>query len=98
MVWHILSIVELFLFAGVYFPLIIDEFWVFTNEFFNFSLLYTLLLNNEILLSLIVSVFGFVFPQLRLLLNFPIRFFYFIKIHKFGISRYFSFKFSGLYR
>ena len=88
MVWHILSIVELFfLFAGVYFPLAtIDEFWVFTNEFSIFSLLYTLLLNNEILLSLIVGVFGFVFPVIKIIIRiFPIRFFYFIKIHKFGM-------------
>ena len=88
MVWHILSFVELFfLFAGVYFPLAtIDEFWVFTNEFSIFSLLYTLLLNNEILLSLIVGVFGFVFPVIKIIIRiFPIRFFYFIKIHKFGM-------------
>ena len=88
MVWYILSVIELmFLFAGAYFPLaIIDEFWVFTNEFSLLSLLFTLLLNEEILLGLVVGMFGLVFPIIKIVIRvFPIRFFYFIKIHKFGM-------------
>ena len=88
MVWYFLSVIELiFLFAGVYFPLAtIDEFWVFTNEFSLLSLLYTLLFNDEILLGLIVGMFGLVFPTIKVIIRvFPIRFFYFIKIHKFGM-------------
>ncbi len=88
MVWHILSIFELmFLFAGVYFPLAtIDEFWVFTNEFSLLSLLFTLLLNDEILLGLIVGIFGLIFPIIKIIIRvFPIHFFYLIKIHKFGM-------------
>ena len=88
MFWYLLSLIEVtFLLAGAYLPLArIDEFWVFTDEFSLLSLLITLLMNDEILLGLVVGMFGLVFPLIKIIIRFfPIRFFSLIKIHKFGM-------------
>jgi len=56
------------LIAGATLPLAsITEFWIFENEFSIFSLFYTLISSREILLSIIVVSFGFLFPLLKII-------------------------------
>ena len=58
----------IFLFCGVYFPLArIDEFWLFSSEFSILSLTRDLYINGEILLSMIIIVFGFIFPFIKII-------------------------------
>ena len=65
----------IFLFCGVYFPLArIDEFWLFSSEFSILSLTRDLYINGEILLSIIIIIFGFIFLVLRLFLKLLIFF------------------------
>ena len=59
------------LLAGTSLPLVsITEFWIFENEFSILSLSGTLLLSNEILLSVIVFSFGFIFPLAKIITTF----------------------------
>ena len=59
------------LLAGTSLPLVsITEFWIFENEFSILSLSRTLLLSNEILLSVVVFSFGFMFPLAKIITNF----------------------------
>ena len=59
------------LLAGTTLPLVsITEFWIFENEFSILSLSGTLLLSNEILLSVIVFSFGFIFPMAKIITTF----------------------------
>ena len=56
------------LIAGATLPLAsITEFWIFENEFSIFSLFYTLISSGEILLSIIVFGFGFLFPLSKII-------------------------------
>ena len=45
----------------------ITEFWIFENEFSILSLFYTLISSGEILLSIIVFGFGFLFPLAKII-------------------------------
>ena len=58
----------IFLFSGVYFPLArIDEFWLFSSEFSILSLTRDLYINGEMLLSIIIIIFGFIFPLIKII-------------------------------
>ena len=56
------------LIAGATLPLAsITEFWIFENKFSIFSLFYTLISSEEILLAIIVFGFGFLFPLAKII-------------------------------
>ena len=77
----------IFLFCGVYFPLArIDEFWLFSSEFSILSLTRDLLINGEILLSIIIIIFGFIFPFIKIIYKvFNIEFIENLNLHKFSM-------------
>ena len=64
----LLSFIEFFLLIlGVILPIAkIDEFWFFTSEFSVFSIAKDLMINNELLLGIIVIIFGFIFPVIKI--------------------------------
>ena len=75
----------IFLFCGVYFPLAsIDEFWFFSSEFSILSLTRDLYINGEILLSIIIIIFGFIFPCIKIISKIiNIQFIENLYLHKF---------------
>jgi len=77
----------IFLFCGVYFPLArIDEFWFFSSEFSILSLTRDLYINGEILLSIIIIIFGFIFPFIKIIFKvFNIEFIENFNLHKFSM-------------
>ena len=77
----------IFLFCGVYFPLArIDEFWFFSSEFSILSLTRDLYINGEILLSMIIIIFGFIFPFIKIISKvFNIQFIENLHLHKFSM-------------
>tara|TARA_B100000131_G_C18027811_1_gene577152 strand:- start:179 stop:604 length:426 start_codon:yes stop_codon:yes gene_type:complete len=77
----------IFLFCGVYFPLArIDEFWLFSSEFSILSLTRDLFINGEILLSIIIIIFGFIFPFIKIIYKvFNIEFIENLNLHKFSM-------------
>ena len=77
----------IFLFCGVYFPLArIDEFWLFSSEFSILSLTRDFYINGEILLSIIIIIFGFVFPFIKIIYKvFNIEFIENLNLHKFSM-------------
>ncbi len=57
-----------FLMLGVYLPLAnTTEFWIFKSEFSIFSLSYQFLISDELLLFLVVFLFGFIFPLIKII-------------------------------
>ena len=77
----------IFLFCGVYFPLArIDEFWLFSSEFSILSLTRDLYINGEILLSIIIIIFGFIFPLIKIISKvFNTKFVENLNLHKFSM-------------
>lgn len=77
----------IFLFCGVYFPLArIDEFWLFSSEFSILSLTRDLYINGEILLSIIIIIFGFIFPLIKIISKvFNTKFAENLNLHKFSM-------------
>ena len=58
----------IFLMLGVYLPLAnTTEFWIFKSEFSIFSLSYQFLISDELLLFLVVFLFGFIFPLIKII-------------------------------
>mgnify|MGYP001174401043 FL=1 len=77
----------IFLFCGVYFPLAsIDEFWFFSSEFSILTLTRDLYINGEILLSVIIIIFGFIFPCIKIISKvINIQFIENLYLHKFSM-------------
>ena len=77
----------LFLILGVILPIArIDEFWFFSSEFSILSVSKDLFLNSEILLSVIIITFGFLFPLLKIFLKvFEIEKIKNLSLHKFSM-------------
>tara|TARA_S200000501_G_scaffold156639_1_gene147841 strand:+ start:2263 stop:2679 length:417 start_codon:yes stop_codon:yes gene_type:complete len=77
----------IFLFSGVYFPLArIDEFWLFSSEFSILSLTRDLYINGEMLLSIIIIIFGFIFPLIKIISKvFNTKFAENLNLHKFSM-------------
>ena len=72
---------------GVSLPLAtIDEFWFFSSEFSVISLTYTLAVNQEYTLAVVISVFGFIFPLIKIFQKtFAFAFFSNLPLHKFAM-------------
>ena len=77
----------IFLLCGVYLPLSrIDEFWIFSSEFSMFSLTKDFYNNGEILLSVIIIMFGFILPLIKIIFKiFKLQFIEFLNLHKFSM-------------
>ena len=77
----------IFLLCGVYLPLArIDEFWIFSSEFSMFSLTKDFYNNGEILLSVIIIMFGFILPLIKIIFKiFKLQFIEFLNLHKFSM-------------
>lgn len=77
----------IFLFSGVYFPLArIDEFWLFSSEFSILSLTRDLYINGEMILSIIIIIFGFIFPLIKIISKvFNTKFAENLNLHKFSM-------------
>ena len=58
----------IFLMLGVYLPLAnTTEFWIFKSEFSILSLSYQFLMSDELFLFLVVFLFGFIFPLIKII-------------------------------
>ena len=76
-----------FLILGVSLPLAtIDEFWFFSSEFSVISLTYTLAINQEYTLAIVILTFGLIFPFLKIFQK-PLssNFFFNLPLHKFSM-------------
>ena len=75
----------IFLMFGVYLPLAnTTEFWIFKSEFSIFSLSYQFLISDELLLFLVVFLFGFIFPLIKIIS----RIFKFEYISRFNLHKF----------
>ncbi|SVD98767.1 uncharacterized protein METZ01_LOCUS451621 [marine metagenome] len=86
--WIILSAIEtVTLVLGATLPLAhVSEFWIFQNEFSIFSLTATLLSSRELLLGIVVGLFGFVIPMTKIVMrHFASFIVYKLNLHKFSM-------------
>ena len=65
----LISIFEfILLLFGISLPIAkIDEFWFFSSEFSILSIVKDLFINNEYLLAIIIIIFGFFFPTIKII-------------------------------
>ncbi|MBD74543.1 MAG: hypothetical protein CMM96_03515 [Rickettsiales bacterium] len=75
----------IFLMLGVYLPLAnTTEFWIFKSEFSIFSLSYQFLISDELILFIVVFLFGFIFPLIKIIS----RIFKFEYISRFNLHKF----------
>ena len=77
----------IFLMLGVYLPLAnTTEFWIFKSEFSIFSLSYQFLMSDELFLFLVVFLFGFIFPLIKIISRiFKFEYILRFNLHKFSM-------------
>ena len=65
----LISVFEfILLLFGISLPIAkIDEFWFFSSEFSILSIVKDLFINNEYLLAIIIIIFGFFFPTIKII-------------------------------
>ena len=86
--WFILSTIEVVtLFLGVTLPIAkTRELWIFENEFSILSITLSLFSSGEVLLGIILILFGFFIPIVKIFsVHFALPSFYHMNLHKFSM-------------